>query len=207
MKKIELRVIGLSYSQSQVGSYVIVLSDNDDFKRLPIIIKPSEAQVIALGLEDVKSPRPLTHDLFKSMTDTFGLDIQEVYIYSLSEGIFHTCLLSTNGVDEVELECSVGDAIALSVLYKCPIYTTSEIIDIAGVSSSSIEESDYDDGDDDYGDDYEFLNNIKDPVDDNIDKVASIDDLKKLMDAALENEEYEIAAELRDRIKKLENSK
>jgi len=84
MKRRELKILGLSYSQTQVGAYVLVLADKKGSRKLPLIIKPLEAQRIALELEGIKSPRPLTHDLIKSMTDSFGIDIQEVYIYSLA---------------------------------------------------------------------------------------------------------------------------
>ena len=107
MKKKELKIIGLSYSQTQIGSYVIVLSDRKGLRKLPLIIKPIEAQRIALELEGLKPQRPLTHDLFKSVSDSFNLDIQEVFIYSLLEGIFYTKIVVSNGIEDVEIECSL----------------------------------------------------------------------------------------------------
>jgi len=194
MKRRELKILGLSYSQSQVGSYVLVLSDKNGTRKLPLIIKPLEAQRIALELEGIKSPRPLTHDLIKSMSDSFGIDIQEVYIHSLLEGVFYTKLVTSNGIDEVEIECTAGDAIALSVIYKCPIFVTGEILESAGITIS-----------DDEDDTYEFESE-DDEDDEFIEKqihLVSIEDLEKIMQEAIVNEVYEIAAEIRDRINTL----
>ena len=192
MRRKELKILGLSYSQSQIGSYVLVLSEKKGNKKIPIIIKPTEAQRIALDLEGIKSPRPLTHDLFKSVTDAFSIDVQEVFIYSLAEGIFYTKMIVSNGIEEVEIECTGGDGVALSVIYKCPIYVTTEILDSVGIVIA-------DDGSglshdlDDEGEIYDSPKEI----------AISIEDLEHMMNDAIENEEYEIAAEIRDRIGKL----
>ena len=190
MKKKQVKVIGVSYSQSQVGSYIVILSEVKGQRKLPLIIKPADAQQIALKIEGIKSPRPLTHDLFKSFTDSFEIDIQEVYIYSVLEGIFYAKIIATNGLDEVEIECGVGDGVSLSLVYDCPIYVCKSVLDSAGISinddGTSIEEDDNDD------------------LDDGVEvKHISVGDLEKLMEGALENEEYEIAAEIRDRIQSL----
>ena len=195
MRRKELKILGLSYSQSQIGSYVLVLSEKKGNKKIPLIIKPTEAQRIALDLEGIKSPRPLTHDLVKSVTDAFEIDVQEVFIYSLAEGIFYTKILASNGIEEVEIECTGGDGIALSVIYKCPIYVTTEILDSVGIVIA-------DDGSglshdlDDEGEIYDSPKEIS----------ISIEDLEHMMSDAIENEEYEIAAEIRDRISKLKGN-
>ena len=194
MKRKQLKVLGLSYSQSQIGSYVLVLSEKKGSRKLPIIIKPAEAQQIAVKIEGIKPARPLTHDLFKSLTDTFQVDIQEVFIYSLAEGIFYAKMIATNGVDETEIDCTIGDAVALSLTYKCPIWVKSDILDSAGISlndDGSEVTSDEDDSEDEF---YETPTKSK-----------SVDDLEHLMQSAIENEEYEIAASLRDRIQKLKD--
>lgn len=200
MKRRELKILGLSYSQTQVGAYVLVLADKRGSRKLPLIIKPLEAQRIALELEGIKSPRPLTHDLIKSLTDSFGIDIQEIYIHSLAEGIFYTKLITTNGIDEVEIECTAGDGIALSVIYGCPIYTTGEILESAGIIVN-------DDGSDvDDLDDIDIEEYFDDEEDETFpERIVSIEDLEKMMEGAIENEEYEIAAELRDRIQELKD--
>lgn len=194
MNKKELKILGLSYSQNQLGSYVIVLSDINGGRKLPLIIKSNEAQRIAMELEGIKSPRPMIHDIFKSVGEMYGIDIQEVFIHSLLEGIFYTKLITTNGLDEIEIECTAGDAIALSVLYKCPIYTTSDILKKAGVVIS-------DDG---------VISEEQDEVEETEDKsarVVSIEDLEKMMQEAISSEEYELAAQIRDRIEELKANK
>jgi len=194
MKRKQLKVLGLSYSQSQIGSYVLVLSEKKGSRKLPIIIKPAEAQQIAVKIEGIKPARPLTHDLFKSLTDTFQVDIQEVFIYSLAEGIFYAKMIATNGVDETEIDCTIGDAVALSLTYKCPIWVKSDILDSAGISLND-DGSEVTEDDDDAEDEF-----YETPT-----KSKSVDDLEHLMQSAIENEEYEIAAELRDRIQKLKD--
>jgi bifunctional DNase/RNase len=190
MKKRELKILGLSYSQSQLGSYVLVLSDTKSNKKLPLIIKPAEAQRIALELEDIRSPRPMIYDLFKSMSESYDIDIQEVFIYSLLEGIFYTRVITSNGLDTFEIESTVGDAIALAAIFQCPIYTTTDIMSLAGVCV------------DEHGepvDDEELEKDTK--------SLLSIEDLENIMNEAIENEEYEIAAEIRDKIEEINKNK
>jgi len=193
MKK-EVKILGLSYSQSNTGSYVVVLSEKKGKRKLPIVIKPSDAQQIALKIEGVKSPRPLTHDLFKSVVEAYTIDVQEVYIYAILEGVFYTKLITSNGLDEVEIECTAGDGIALSIVFDCPLYASKEVLEMSGVyinddgstmSNSEVEVED----DEDY---------VEEPK-----RVVSIENLQHMMEEALRNEEYEIAAEIRDRIAKM----
>ncbi len=197
MKK-EVKILGLSYAQSQAGSYVVVLSEKKGKRKLPIVIKPSDAQQIALKIEGVKSARPLTHDLFKSVNDAYGIDIQEVYIYSILEGIFYTKLITSNGIEDAEIECTAGDGIALSIVFGCPIYADKEVLDISGVyinddgseSDKEVEEQEEE----------EEIEMIEVP---SKKRVVSIEDLEHMIEDAIRNEEYEIAAEIRDRINKL----
>jgi bifunctional DNase/RNase len=195
MKK-EVKVLGLSYSQSQSGSYVVVLSEKKGKRKLPIVIKPSDAQQIALKIEGVKSPRPLTHDLFKTVTDFYQIDVQEVYIYAILEGIFYTKLITSNGIEELEVDCTAGDGIALSIVYGCPLYVSKEVLDLSGVyindDGTSMENSDIEDIDD-----------YEEEVEKTSKRVVSIEDLEHMIEDAIRNEEYEIAAEIRDRIEKL----
>ena len=190
MKLKELKIIGLSYSQTQVGSYVLVLSEKRGKMKLPIIIKQEDAQYIALKLENVKISRPLTHDLFKSITDKLGADLYQVQITHILEGIFYVKLVFHNMVDEFEMECSVGDALSLAVGYKCPIYCNKEVLDVAGIimdDDGTITEDQYDENhkERDYS------------------SVISVENLEKMLDKAIQNEEYEIASQLRDRIVEL----
>jgi len=198
MKK-ELKILGLSYSQTQLGSYVIILSDETGFKKLPIIIKPGDAQRIAIEIENIKPQRPLVHDLFKTLTDFYSIDISEVFIHNLLEGIFYAKITTTNGFDEVDIECTAGDALALSVIYKCPIYTTSEILKEAGVIIN-------DDGSPMSEEEVEALSEIEDSEEEvtTIKKrIVSIEDLEQMLKEAIANEEFEIAAELRDKIEEI----
>lgn len=208
MKRKKVKILGLSYSQSQVGSYVLVLSEIKGGRKIPVIVKPNEAQHIAMKLENIKSPRPLTHDLMKSMSDTFQIDIQEVHIYSLLEGVFYTKMVVSNGVDEIELECSIGDGLALALTYKCPIWINQDIIDNVGISIDE-EELGEDSGDDDFEiDSIQDLESGEEVYSSRSKKrTVSIEDLEHMMDNAIANEEYEIAAEIRDRIQTLRDEK
>jgi len=201
MKRKELKILGLSYSQSQIGSYVIVLSEKGGNKKLPLIIKTQDAQRIALEIEGMKPPKPLTYDLIKSIGDVIGFDISEVFIHTLAEGIFYTKIILHNGLEEFEVESSVGDAITMAVLYNAPIYVNKSILDIAGIFIN-------DDGTPYPDEDLELDDELNDELDDNYSKsnrIVSIDDLEKLMEEAVRNEEYEIAAEIRNRIQNLKS--
>jgi bifunctional DNase/RNase len=192
MKRKELQVIGLSYSQSQTGSYILVLTEKKGKAKLPVIIKPYDAQRIALEIEGIKSPRPMTHDLFVSLTNSYGIDIQEVFIHSLLEGVFYVKIISSNGIEEIEIDSSIGDAIILATIYKCPIYVESSILNTAGVYINDdgtqidvIEEEEVDE--------------------EEVEKkgVVSIENLERALEDAIRNEEYEIAAAIRDRIEEI----
>lgn len=203
MKKKELKIIGLSYSQSQVGAYVVVLADKKSLRKLPLIIKPVDAQRIALQIEGIKPERPLVHDLFKSVSDTFGLDAQEVFIHSLLEGIFYTQIIVSNGLEEVKFDLPLGDALALATLFNCPIYTTQEILTTAGIwmnDDGSTPEQEEEDGCDEEIDELEEMLAL---MDHQQSIKVSIPDLEQIMNEAISNEEYEIAAKMRDRIQKL----
>jgi hypothetical protein len=190
MKKIELRIIGLSYSQTQAGSYVLVLGERKGKMKLPIIIKPNDAQYIAMKMEGLKTPRPLTQDLFKKITDSFGGDLQGVFISNVLEGIFYSKLIFSNAIDEFEIECSVGDAICLALSYECPIFCSKEVLKISGIEmdddgSVTEEQDEINHRDRDYA------------------GGVTVENLEKMLEKALQNEEYEIASQLRDRINEL----
>lgn len=195
--KREVKILGLSYSQSKLGSYVVVLSEKRGKRKLPIVIKPSDAQQIALKIEGVKSTRPLTHELFKTFSDLYGIDIQEVYIYSILEGIFYTKLFTYNGIEDIEIECSVGDGISLAMVYQCPIFVDSKVLDLSGViineDGSEIDENKIE----------TYKDQGETPLTKKKKRVISVEDLEHMMNDAISNEEYEIAAEIRDRISKL----
>jgi len=186
--KIELKILGLSYSQASIGSYILVLSEVSGQRKLPIIIKATDAQYIGLKIEGIKGQRPLTQDLIKSITESLDADISEVYIYNLVEGIFYSKFILFNGINDFEVECSVGDAVSVSLLYGCPIMVESSVMD-----SSSIYMEDSGEITDD-----QLEKNKKERKDS-----ITIEDLSKMLENAVENEEYEVATQIRDRIKEL----
>ncbi|MBA4409594.1 MAG: bifunctional nuclease family protein [Bacteroidota bacterium] len=133
MQKVKLNILGLSVSQSQSGAYALVLSEENGDRRIPIIIGPIEAQSIAIQLEGLKPPRPLTHDLFKQMATAFSIELTEIIIYKLEEGIFYSELICMRNEKQIIIDSRTSDAIALSLRFNCPIYTTEEIIARAGI--------------------------------------------------------------------------
>ncbi len=133
MSKIKLNVLGISYSQTQSGAYALVLTEEDGERRIPIIVGGFEAQSIAIQLEGLKPPRPLTHDLFMNFAKSFHIDLLEVNIYKLEEGVFYSKLLCDNGEQKISIDTRTSDAIALALRFKCPIYTTEEIMERAGI--------------------------------------------------------------------------
>jgi bifunctional DNase/RNase len=199
MKRKKLKVLGLSYSQTQAGSYIVVLSEVKGNRKIPVVVKATDAQQIALKLEKIKSPRPLTHDLFKSLTDSFSIDVQEVFIQTIVEGVFYCKIVTNNGVEDIEIECNIGDAITLSLIYSCPIMISEDVLSSAGINiNDDGTEIENDDDDDDLHIEIKDAKPRK--------RIVSIEDLEKMMEKALENEEYEIAAELRDRIQELKDN-
>lgn len=194
MKKIELRLVGLSYSATEGGSYVLFLGERKGNTKLPIIIKPNDAQYIGMKMEGLTVTRPLTHDLFKKITDALGADLQEIYIKHVIEGIFYVKLLFSNMMEEFEIDSSVGDAISMAMSYKCPIFCSSEVLKISGIQMD-------DDG---------TITEDIDGKERDYSGVITVENLEKMKEKALDNEEYEIASQLRDRINELkekENSK
>lgn len=192
MKRKLVKVLGLSYSQSQTGSYVLVLAENTGKGKLPVIIKPNEAQRIALEAEGIKSPRPMTHDLLKSLSDSYGVNVKEVFIHSLAEGIFYAKMITEDRNQEVEIECSVGDAVILSYVYQCPIYVAMSVMNAAGVYMN-------DDGS-------VFEEEIEEYIDESK-SVVSIDNLERALEDAIRNEEYELCVTIRDRIEEIKEIK
>ena len=131
--KIKLRVQGLTNSQIQSGAYALILAEENGARRIPIIVGTAEAQSIAIALERITPPRPLTHDLFATFSQAFGVHLREVFIYKFEEGIFYSELLFDDGVNQVRLDSRTSDAIAIALRVKCGIYTTPEIVQECGV--------------------------------------------------------------------------
>jgi uncharacterized protein len=200
MDKIPLEIVGLSYSQTQSGAYALVLSESDGNRKLPIIIGGFEAQAIAIELEKMSPNRPLTHDLFKNLTDSFNINVKEVIIYNLVEGVFYAKIILELDGDLKELDARTSDAVALAVRYNVSIFTYEFILSSAGIllnedendnlSSSSEVKSEKEESvvaKDSSSSDYDFL---------------SDDELKEKLDQAISQEDYETASRLRDVINK-----
>jgi uncharacterized protein len=141
MKKIELEIIAISHSITQTHSYAVVLGEVNGIRRLPIIIGGFEAQAIAVALEKMNPSRPLTHDLMKNFMTAFGIELHEIIINDLQEGVFYSKLICTNENDTIEIDSRTSDAIAMAVRFGCPIYTLDTILESAGILFEETEES------------------------------------------------------------------
>jgi bifunctional DNase/RNase len=200
MSLIKLTIKGISYSQTQTGAYALVLSEMEGSRTLPIIIGAFEAQSIAIALEkEIRPPRPLTHDLFKTFSDRFSIEIKEVIIHKLVDGVFFSSLVcKKEGVEEI-IDARTSDAIAIAVRFQAPIYTYENILDKAGVYLKIDEELGLSDSAEiqDISLDAENLLGI--------DKESSysklsISELNEQLDKAVADENYELAAKVRDEI-------
>ncbi|MDP4684138.1 MAG: bifunctional nuclease family protein [Crocinitomicaceae bacterium] len=193
MDKIKLEIAGLSYSQTQSGAYALVLAETGGKRQLPIIIGGFEAQAIAIELEKMTPTRPLTHDLFKNFAVSFSIEVKEVVIYNLIEGIFFAKLICERDGQVTEIDARTSDAIAIGVRFNCPIYTFENILSSAGIllDEETGNEFDSDSLEDDEGDDSK----------DSINQV-SIEELEVQLDEAIQNEDYELASKIRDEINK-----
>lgn len=191
MKKVRLEIVGLSYSQTQSGAYALVLGESAGSRRLPIIIGGFEAQAIAIELEKMTPTRPLTHDLFKAFSETFSIEVTEILIYNLVEGIFYAKLICTDGSREVEIDARTSDAIALAVRFNCPIFTYEFILKSAGIVL-----------DDDAAPSSESpMSTVEDMTTPESEyKSKSSEELKNLLQNALDEEQYELASKIRDEL-------
>ncbi len=192
-KKIKLNILGLSYSQTQSGAYALVLAEEGGERRIPIIIGGVEAQSIAIKLEGLEPPRPLTHDLFLNFARAFTIDLLEVIIYKLDEGIFYSELVCFKNNEVVRIDSRTSDAVALALRFNCPIFTYEEIISKAGIVLDFGETKDKSEG------------QVKKNRTTKTLTSKSIEELKKMLEDAIEAENYEKASEIRDEIKKKEN--
>jgi bifunctional DNase/RNase len=205
MGLIQLQIKGISYSQSQTGAYALVLNEVDGKRTLPIVIGPFEAQSIAVAIEEnIKQPRPLTHDLFKSFADIYHFNVKQVIIHKLIDGVFYSSLVVEKDKVEDIIDSRTSDAIAIAVRFNAPIYTYENILDKAGFEMQGDElltdENQMEDEQVDFIEKLftELENSIKEP-----DQI-SMEELQKQMNEAIANEDYEKAAKLRDEIDRRE---
>jgi len=193
MKKIELEIVALSHSITQTHSYAVVLGEVNGLRRLPIVIGGFEAQAIAVALERMQPSRPLTHDLMKNFMMAFNIDLHEIIINDLQEGIFYSKLICSSDKDTVEIDSRTSDAVALAVRFGCPIYTYDNILESAGIlmeeddKKKKVVVSHNDEGNDDL-------------------KKLSLTELESLLNEVLEHEDYIKAASIRDEINRRKGS-
>ena len=192
MKKIELEIVALSHSITQTHSYAVVLGEVNGLRRLPIVIGGFEAQAIAVALERMQPSRPLTHDLMKNFMYAFNVELMEIIINDLQEGIFYSKLVCVNEHDTVEIDSRTSDALALAVRFGCPIYTYENILESAGIlmeDESKQKKTDVP------------VEETAPTSNQDLSKL-SLDELQKLLNDVLEHEDYIRAIEIRDEINK-----
>jgi len=193
MKKIELEIVALSHSITQTHSYAVVLGEVNGLRRLPIVIGGFEAQAIAVALEKMQPSRPLTHDLLKNFMNAFGVDLVEIIINDLQEGIFFAKLVCASENDTVEIDSRTSDALALAVRFGCPIYTFENILESAGIL---MEETS---GKKKKAGSSETLDDVKATSSEDL-KGMTLEELNTLLNEVLESEDYIRAIAIRDEI-------
>lgn len=191
MRKIELEIVALSHSITQTHSYAVVLGEVNGLRRLPIVIGGFEAQAIAVALEKMQPSRPLTHDLMKNFMNAFNIELHEVIISNLQEGIFYSKLICSGQEDNIEIDSRTSDALALAVRFGCPIYTYENILNEAGLSleetsgkkekKTAAAERTRTEGEEDL-------------------KSMTLEELNRLLQGVLEQEDYIRAISIRDEI-------
>lgn len=191
MEKVEMSIVALAQSETQSNSFIVLLKEETGGRRLPIVIGGFEAQAIALAVEGIQPNRPLTHDLFKNTLQQIGVNLKEIVISDLRQGIFYATLVCQvqNG-NVVELDSRTSDALALAVRFSCPIYTYSSILDRAGVTWQA--------------EGAEGEPAVA-PAEDQPLRTYSVEELESLLEKALGEENYERAAEIRDEIQRRES--
>ena len=205
MKKIQLEILGLSSSQSQSGSFALILGEKGGNRRLPIIIGMFEAQSIAIQIEKISPNRPLTHDLFKSFAEHVHVVILEIVISDLKEGVFYSRIVCSDGATTFDIDARPSDAIAIGLRFGVPIYTVESVLSEAGIILSDLDEAENDAEDDEDDDDAESESprapraqpEARDPS-----GQVSMEELSKMLSEALNREDYEKAAKIRDELNK-----
>ena len=190
MNKVNLEIVGLTYSESSTGAYVLILGDKLSQRRLPIVIGSAEAESIAVGIEKHRNGRPHTHDLFLRFAKEFGIEIMEVVINRFRDGIYYAMLVCKQGDDLTMIDARPSDAIAIAVRVGCEIYAYETVMDEAGIIMDDMDKP------------------MDDDKEEHINKVAAItsldrldlDALEDLLQEAIDNEDYMKAAEIRDEI-------
>ena len=201
MGKIKLNVLGISYSQTQSGAYALVLSEEEGNRRIPIIVGGFEAQAIAIELEGLAPPRPLTHDLFKNFAESYGIKLIEVNIHKLEDGVFFANILCDNGGQRIILDARTSDAIALALRFNCPIFTTDEIVEKAGIVLDFEKGTDFDTPAPAQEKEHDTVVEKSKKGSPQLDlSKKSMDELRSMLAESVSKEDYEKASEIRDEI-------
>ena len=208
MSLVKLTIKGISYSQTQNGAYALILNEVDGERKLPIVIGAFEAQSIAIALEkEIKPPRPLTHDLFKSFADRFDIVVKQVIIHKLVDGVFYSSIICERDKIEEIIDARTSDAIALALRFQAPIFTYKNILDKAGIYlNTNPVDQEIDDVDNDgvLSTPETFANEEKKPKVDGLSQFT-VKELYEKLEEAVQNEDYEKAARIRDEISKKES--
>ncbi len=186
MNKTKLNIRSLVYSQLQMETYVLVLAEENGERKLPIVIAINDAQAIAMALESMKPARPLTHDLFVSFAAAHNTKVTEVQIVDFKEGVFYAELVCENATNTIRISARTSDAVALAIRFKCPIYIYDNILAEAGIITT-----DFDDLENELPEENEVVEDLKS---------YSVDELKEILEDAINEEDYEFASNIRDEI-------
>ena len=202
MSKVELEILGLSSSQSQTGSFALVLGEKKGVRRLPIIIGMAEAQAIAIEIEKIVPHRPFTHDLFKEFAKGFSIDVKEIVITDLKEGVFYAEIICGNESKEIAIDSRPSDAIAIALRFKVPIFTNEKVLSEAGIIISEEEEDfgEFEEDDDEQAENLLEEVSVQMKSSENDLSVFTLEQLNKMLEDALSEEKYELAARIRDEI-------
>jgi bifunctional DNase/RNase len=191
VEKIKLEILDLSPSQLQAGSFTLILSEVNGDRRLPIIIGMFEAQAIAIEMEKIEPTRPLTHDLFKTFSKSFDFSIEEIHISAIAEGVFYSKIVCTDGIRQKNIDARPSDAVAIALRFNAPIYTNNSVLNEAGISTADLNNQDAE----------PEPKEVKAKSGSDL-NAMSVEELKKKLDQAIRNEEYEKAARIRDELDK-----
>ena len=187
MAHIDLEILDIALSGSSSGAYALVLGEVKGKRKLPIVIGGAEAQSIAIEMENMRPSRPLTHDLFRNTLSVFGMEVTEVVIHKMSEGIFYAQLVVTDGIREERIDSRSSDAVAIAVRFGCPIRCSTQVMEAAGVELDAIDQDSPDE-------------TAQSVPQEEVDNTPNLEDLKRQLNEAIAKENYERAAELKMQI-------
>ena len=198
MELVELKIQGISYSDKTSGAFALILQETNGSRKLPIVIGGFEAQAIAIGLEKkIKTSRPLTHELFKSFAEKFGIKFNHVIISKLKDGVFFSNIVCENNDDVIKIDSRTSDAIALSIRFNAPIFVKKDILDEAGFDDDKKYSEEINFTDNNF---FKDENSNKSYIKSKDIKKISTNNIKKMLENSLQNEDYEMAARLRDEL-------